>query len=93
MEPHVVTEMWIVIEFRIIAIGGASTLHITPKDMDDAVLQFFGDVREVHVVPAVGGTLDLELVAVVLVEALETFDEEEVDGQPCSMCEMLGEVR
>ena len=66
---------------------------IAPKDMDDAVLQFFGDVREVHVVPAVRGTLDLELVAVVLIEALETFDEEEVDGQPCSMCEMLGEVR
>ena len=46
-----------------------------------------------HVRNVEGVKTCLKLIAIELVESLQALDEEEVDGQPCSMCEMLGEVR
>ena len=65
------------------AIGSAPTAAVAAKDVYDAVLQFFSNVRKVHLVAASSRALDLQLVTVVLVEALETLDEEEVDSEPC----------
>lgn len=74
--------MRVVIKLDIPTIGSPFTLDIATKDMDDTMLDLLGDVGKVHVIAAAGGTFDLEFVSVVLVEALEGFDEEEVDSQP-----------
>ena len=49
------------------------------------MLDFSGDAEERHLVSTAGRTFDLEVVAVVHPEALETFDEQEIDGYDESM--------
>ena len=82
MEPDIIPEVWVAIQLRVPTVGGTSTLCVTTENMDDPVLDLLRHLNEVHVVPAAGGTLDLEIVAIVLVESLQTLDQEEVDSKP-----------
>ena len=54
-------------------------MYITTKDMNDAVLNFFGYLKQIHVFPTAGGALHLQLITVVLMEPLKALDEQEVD--------------
>lgn len=45
-------------------------------------MNLLGDIGEVHVLPAASRTLDFQVVSVVLVEALEGLDEEEICCEP-----------
>ena len=48
------------------------------------MLDLLRDADEVHVLAAAGWTLDLQVIPVILVEPLQTLDEQEVDREPCS---------
>ena len=66
------------VEFRITAIACALAFCVTTKYVDDAVLNFLGDLCQVHQITRPGWTFNFEVIAVVLVEALQGLDEKEV---------------
>ena len=82
MEPDVIPEVWVAIQLGVPAVRGTPTFRITTEDVDDPVLDLFRDLNEVHVIPAASRALDLQVIAVVLVEPLQTLNQEEVDRQP-----------
>lgn len=82
VKEHVIPEMGITIESRVSAICSSSSIHILSKYVDDAMLDFFCNLVEWHIVTTPSGTLDLEVVPIVLVEALKRLDQEEVGRQP-----------
>jgi hypothetical protein len=51
--------MWVMIKFRISAIGSPPTLHISTEDVNDSVLNFFCNGYKIHVIAAARGTFDL----------------------------------
>ena len=78
VEPDIVPEEGIKVEFLVSSIESATSVNIAAKDMDDAVLNFFGHLEEIHVIPAAGGALNLHFVTVVLIEPLKALDKQEV---------------
>lgn len=82
VKPYVIPEVRVAVQLDAAAVRGALALDIAPEDMDDTMLDLFSHVREVHEVAAPSWTLDLHLVTVVLVEPLETLDQEEIDRKP-----------
>lgn len=84
VEPDVVTEVGVTVQLDVTTIRCPLTLTITSENVDDAVLNLFGDVCEVHVIPTASRAFYLDLVSVVLVESLERLYQEEVYSQPCA---------
>ena len=78
VEPDIVPEEGIKVEFLVSSIESTTSVNIAAKDMDDAMLNFFGHLEEIHIVPAAGGALNLQLVTIVLMEPLEALDKQEV---------------
>jgi hypothetical protein len=78
VEPDIVPEEGIKVEFLVSSIESATSVNIAAKDMDDTMLNFFGHLEEIHIIPAAGGALDLQFVTVVLIEPLEALDKQEV---------------
>jgi hypothetical protein len=74
--------MWVEVQLVIAAVRRAAVLAVPREDVDDAVLDLLRDAEQVHVLARARRALDLDLVAVVLVEALQALDEQEVDRQP-----------
>ena len=82
VEPDVIPEVWVAIELDVTAIGRPLAFDVATKDVNDAMLNFLGDVRKIHVVPRTRGTFDLHLITVVLVKSLQALNQEEVDSKP-----------
>ena len=59
IEPDVVSEVRVMVEFRIAAVGRALALHVAAEDMNDAVLDLLCDLYKIHVIPASGRALHL----------------------------------
>lgn len=59
-------------------------MDVPAKNMDDPMLNFFGHLKQIHVIAAASGTLHLKFIAVVLMESLEALYEQEVYRQPCN---------
>ena len=78
VEPDIVPEEGIKIEFLVSSIKSATSVNIAAKDMNDAMLNFFGHLEEIHIIPAAGGALNLHFVTVVLIEPLEALDKQEI---------------
>ena len=74
--------MSVLIPLGITTIRRPLPVRTTLEDANVAILDILRNVREVHHLAGAGRALDLQAAAVVLVEALEGLDEEEVDGQP-----------
>jgi hypothetical protein len=86
VEVDVIPEMGISVEFGVSTINGSSTMFISTKEMDESMLDFLGTSSEVHellvslslyerskaYITTTGRTFDLEVLAVVLVESLQT---------------------
>ena len=70
VEPNIVTEVRVRVEADVPAVERATAVHVAPEDVDDAVLDLFCDFEQVHVVARASRAFDLQLFAVVLVEAL-----------------------
>jgi len=82
VEEHVIPEMGITIELRVPTIRSSASIHIPPKDVDNAMLDLFCNLAQWHSVATPSGALDLEVVPIVLVEALKRLDQQEVGRQP-----------
>jgi hypothetical protein len=80
VEPEVFFPVGVEIEDVVPVINSSSTVVVSRKKMLQSVLEFFGDVAEMHVLSASCRTFDLQTVAVEHVEAKEGLDEEEVDA-------------
>ncbi len=78
VEPDVVPEEGIKVKFLVSSIEGATSVNIAAKYMDNAMLNFFGHLEEIHIVPAAGGALNLQFVTIVLIESLEALNKQEV---------------
>jgi hypothetical protein len=102
--------MGISVEFGVTTVNGSSTMFISTKEMDESMLDFFSTSSEIHellvsfvpgrdkeaYITTTGRTFDLEVLAVVLVESLQTtisllpiidlkhspLNQEQVDGEP-----------
>ena len=61
VEPHVITEVGIVIEYIAPSIGGPSAVSVARKDMNDAVLNLLSNFHQVHVFPASCWAFDLRI--------------------------------
>lgn len=59
VEPYIVSEMWVKVELGIASVGSPASLHITAKDVNDSMLDFFCNPDEIHVIAAASGTLNL----------------------------------
>jgi hypothetical protein len=77
-EPNIIPKEGIKIEFLVSSIESAAPMYITAKDMNDAMLNFFGYLKQIHIFPTAGGALHLQLVTVVLMESLKALDKQEV---------------
>ena len=62
--------------------GGAAAFVVAEEGAGEAAGDFGGDLPEVHEDARAGGALHLELLAIVVMEFLERFDEQIVDGEP-----------
>jgi len=82
VKEHVISEMGVTIELRVSTIRGPASVHILSKYVDNAMLNLFRNLVQWHKVTTPSGALDLEVVPIVLVEALERLDKEEVGRQP-----------
>lgn len=92
VEEDVIAEIGIMVHFAVKTVVSTFTIFIAEEDVAESlrsergkpvgcyVLKFSGDAKERHLVSTAGGTFDLEVVAVIHPEALETFDEEEIDS-------------
>jgi len=59
VKPDVVTEMGIVVQLCASSICCSTALHITPKEVDDTMLDFCGDRRKIHGIATASGTFNL----------------------------------
>lgn len=82
VEPEVILPVLVKVEQVRLGIDGATALVVAGKEMLHPVLEFLGNMAQVHVVARTGGTLDLERVAVEHVETEKRLDEQEVDAEP-----------
>lgn len=78
VKPDIVPEEGIEVQFLVSSIESATSVNIAAKDMDNAMLNFFCHLEEIHKIPAAGGTLNLQFVTIVLMEPLEALDKQEV---------------
>jgi len=53
-------------------------VDIAAKYVYDAMLDFFGDLKQIHIFPAASRALHLQFVTVVLVEPLKALDKQKV---------------
>lgn len=82
VEQHKVAEVRVLIHLRIATVCRTVAFRVAGEDADDTSMNLLGDIGEVHVLPAASRTLDFQVVSVVLVEALEGLDEEEICCEP-----------
>lgn len=82
MEPEVVAPVWVEIEHVVSIIASSAAVVAFGEDVLEPVLEFFGNVAEVHEFAGAGGTFDLEVLAVVHVVAEERLNQKEVDTKP-----------
>lgn len=59
IEPNVITEVGIGIQLGVSAVGGTFSFMVAAENMDDAVLNLFSDIGQVHEIAATSGALDL----------------------------------
>jgi len=77
-EPNIVPKEGIKIEFLVSSVESATPMYISAKDMNNAMLNFFGYLKQIHIFPTAGGALHLQIITVVLIESLKTLDKQEV---------------
>jgi hypothetical protein len=77
-EPNIVPEEGIEVEFLVSSVESATPVNITAKDMDNAMLNFFGYLEKIHIISAASGALHLQFVTIVLIEPLEALNKQEV---------------
>src|SRR5882724_7650741 len=70
------------LELRILAQYGTVAGRILQEQPRQPARQLGGHLLEAHEIAGAGRAFDLEVIAVVVVELLQRFDDEEVHGEP-----------
>jgi hypothetical protein len=83
-EPDIIPEERIKVELLISSVKCPTAMDVSAKNMDDPMLNFFGHLKQIHVIAAASGTLHLNFIAVILMEPLKALYEQEVYRQPCN---------
>jgi hypothetical protein len=78
----VVPKVRIPVKFWVAPVYGSPSVLVSCENVDQAVLDLLGCAGEICIVPAAGRTFYLEGFAVVLVEPLQRFNQEEVYAAP-----------
>ena len=60
MEGNIVAEVRVLVEQLAATIARTVALVVASKQVDDAVLDLFGDLREVHVITAAGRAFTID---------------------------------
>ena len=60
-------------------------MDVPSKNMDNPMLNFFGHLKQIHVIAAARGTFHLNFITVILMEPLKALYEQEVYRQPCNV--------
>lgn len=82
VEPDVVSEVGISIQPDGPTIGCTTPIRITSKDVNDAMLNFFRNFVQRHVVSTSSRAFDFKFLSIVLTEALKTLNQEEIGREP-----------
>ena len=59
VEPHVITEVGIMIEHIVSSIGGPPAINVAPKYVSNAVLDLLSNFDQIHILPASCRTFNL----------------------------------
>src|SRR5678815_54646 len=81
-EQQVVAEMRVVLQSRILREHRAAAVFVLEKDSRQARAELLGHVVDRDEPARADRALDLEVIAVVVMELLQRFDDEEVDREP-----------
>lgn len=49
-------------------------MNVAAKNVDDTMLDFFGYLEEIHIIPAASRTFHLQFVAIILIEPLNALN-------------------
>src|SRR6516165_10607981 len=74
--------MWIVLQFVDVAESGSSAVFVAQEKARQASTQFVRHFVDCDEPPRAGRAFDFEFVAVVVMELLQRFDEQVIDGEP-----------
>ena len=74
--------MRVTVQLDATTIGSTLAFRVASENMDDTVLNLFGDVGKVHVFTTSSRAFNLDFVSIVLVETLQALNQQEVDGEP-----------
>lgn len=53
-------------------------MNVAAKNVDDSMLNFFGYLKEIHIIPAASRALHQQFVAIILIEPLDALNEQKV---------------
>ena len=83
VEPEVVAEVRVILQLLIVAEAGAAAgFGVAQKELGEALGEGVGYFEERVQQARIGGVFHFEIVAVVVVEALQRLDEQEVGRHP-----------
>src|SRR5690349_3167916 len=81
-EQQVVAEMRVVLQARILREHRAMPVLVLEEDARQPCAELFGHIVDRDEVARADRALDLEVIAVIVMELLQRLDDEEVDGKP-----------
>src|SRR5215470_4961727 len=82
VEVDVVAKLFVLLKFRVERIYRPRAGRILEKYPGEAVNQFLGDLIKGEILARASGTLDLEVIPVIVMELLQRLDDQEVDWKP-----------
>src|SRR5262249_55409010 len=82
VKVNIVAKLVIVLQFRILRIYLAFADRILEEYPGKAICKLLGNLIDAEIPPCARGTLDLEVISVIVVELLQRLDDQEVDGEP-----------
>ena len=77
-EPNIVPEERVEVEFLVSSIESATPVNVAAKNVDDTMLNFFGYLEKIHIIPAASRTFHLQFVAIILIEPLNALNKQKV---------------
>src|SRR3954469_23885762 len=82
MEQQTIAPVWIGVHSGVIAEYGAPSVLIARVNADKPLLQFRSDLGQCHHAARAGRAFDLEVIAEIPIENLQTFDHQIIERHP-----------
>ena len=81
MEEDMVSPVWVLLQERVVAIERPSAALIAQEETDQPVREFIGNGIERQILARPGGTFDQKIIAIVVMELLQRFDQQIIDRE------------